>query len=136
MTKCDKPLPNPTVETKPFWEYCKKHELRMQKCIDCSYIRNPASIICPKCHSMQAKWVKLSGRGKVFSFVIVHYVWDKAFANDVPYATASIELEEGPRMVSNITGCKMEDIKINMPVEVYFEDVTDAFALPKFKPRV
>ena len=62
-------------------------------------------------------------------------MYDKAFANDIPYAAASIELEEGPRIMSNIVGGKLEDIKIDMPVEVYFEDVTDEFALPKFKPR-
>lgn len=136
MTEPEKPLPNPTVDTQPFWYYCKKHELRMQKCSRCGYIRYPPSIVCPKCHYMEAEWVRLSGRGEVFSFTICHYVFDKAFANDIPYALATIELEEGPRMISNIIGCKLEDIRIGMLVEVDFEDVTDEFALPKFKPRV
>lgn len=136
MAKYEKPLPNPTADVKPFWDYCKKRELRMQKCCQCGYIRYPPSIVCPKCHFTEDEWVKLSGRGKVFSFVIVHYMYDKAFARDMPYAIASIELEEEPRLMSNIVGCKLEDIKINMPVEVYFEDITDEFALPKFRPRV
>ncbi|MBI2979535.1 MAG: Zn-ribbon domain-containing OB-fold protein [Chloroflexi bacterium] len=131
-----KPLPDPTIETKPFWDYCKKHELRMQKCAQCGHIRFPPGIVCPKCHSMEAEWVKLSGKGKIFSFVIFHYVYNKAFKDDVPYASASIELDEGPRMMSNIIGCKLEDIKINMPVEVHFEDITGEFALPKFKPEL
>ncbi|MBI4187985.1 MAG: Zn-ribbon domain-containing OB-fold protein [Chloroflexi bacterium] len=135
MTMYTKPLPDPTIETKPFWDYCKKHELRMQKCVQCGHIRFPPGIVCPKCHSMESDWVKLSGKGKVFSFVIFHYVYNKAFKDEVPYASAAIELDEGPRMMSNITGCKLEDIKINMPVEVYFEDITGEFALPKFKPR-
>ncbi len=136
MTSHEKPLPMPTAEVKPFWDYCKKHELRMQKCTKCSYIRYPVSIICPRCQSMEAEWVKLSGRGKVFSFAIVNYLYNKAFANDIPYAVASIELEEGPRMISNITGTKLEDIKVDMPVEVYFEDINNEFALPKFRQRV
>jgi len=135
MTKYEKPLPNPTVETRPFWDYCKKHELRMQKCTQCGYIRYPPSIICPKCQFIEAEWTKLSGRGKVYSFVIFHYLYDKTFANDIPYAVASIELEEGPRMMSNIIGCKLDEIRVDMPVEVYFEDISDEFALPKFKPR-
>jgi len=135
MAESEKPLPLPTIDTQPFWDYCKKHELRMQKCSQCGYIRYPPSIVCPKCHYMEAEWVRLSGRGKVFSFVICHYVYDKAFANDIPYAVASIELEEGPRMISNIIGCKLEEIKVGMPVEVDFEDVANEFALPKFKPR-
>ena len=79
--------------------------------------------------------MKLSGKGKVFIFVVFHYVYDKTFSDDIPYAAASIELEEGSRMMSNIIGCSLEDIKIDMPVEVHFEDVGEEFALPKFKPR-
>jgi len=136
MVTYEKPLPFPGVETQPFWDYCKKHELRMQKCSQCGFIRYPPSNVCPNCHSLEeAEWAKLSGRGKVYSFVIFHYTYDKAFANEIPYAVASIELEEGPRMMSNITGINLEEIKVDMPVEVYFEDITDEFALPKFKPR-
>ena len=135
MTDYKKPVPIPTAEQKPFWEYCRKHELRMQKCPWCGYIRHPASIICPDCQSSaEAEWVKLSGKGKVFSFVIFQYAYSKTFANDIPYAVASIELEEGPRMMGNIIGCKAQNIKIGIPVEVHFEDITDEFTLPKFKP--
>lgn len=134
MLTYEKPLPSPTPDTQPFWDYCKKHELRMQKCVQCGHIRYPPGIVCPKCHSMEAEWVKLSGKGKVFSFVVFHYVYNKAFSDDVPYVAASIELEEGPRMMSNITGCKPDEVKVNMPVELYFEDISDDFALPKFKP--
>jgi uncharacterized OB-fold protein len=136
MIKYDKPLPVPTPESKPFWDYCKQHELRMQKCTQCGHIRNPEAEVCPHCQSRKFDWAKLSGRGKVYSFGIVHYVYNPAFAKDIPYVVASIELEEGPRMLSNITGCKPEDVKINQPVVVYFEDVTEEFALPKFKPAI
>ena len=134
MTQYNKPLPAPNIDTKPFWDFCKKHELRMQKCSDCGHIRFPQSIICPKCHSLEADWVKLSGKGKVYSYTVYHYLYHKSFADDIPYVTASIELEEGPRMMSNITGCKPEDVTIGMPVELYFEDVGEDYALPKFKP--
>ena len=135
MTDYKKPLPISTVEQEPFWEYCRKHELRMQKCPDCGYIRFPSSIICPNCHSMaEAEWVRLSGKGKVFSFVTFRYAYNKTFAEDIPYAIASVELEEGPRMMSDIVGCSIEDIKVGMPLEVYFDDVTDGVTLPKFKP--
>ena len=79
--------------------------------------------------------MKLSGRGKVYSFTVFHHIYNKTFTSDIPYNVASVELEEGPRIMSNIIGCKLDDIKIDMPVEVYFEDITDEFALPKFKPR-
>jgi uncharacterized OB-fold protein len=134
MSSYEKPLPNPNTESRPFWEYCKKHELRMQKCNDCGYIRYPPSIVCPRCHSIEAEWVKLTGKGKVASFVIFHHVYNKAFANDIPYVAASIELEEGPRILSNIIDSKPEDVKLDMPVEVKFEDITDEYTLYKFKP--
>ena len=134
-TKHEKPLPQPSADTEPFWDYCKKHELRMQKCSQCGHVRYPPGIICPKCSSLEAEWAKLSGKGEVFSYSVFHYVYNKAFSDNVPYVAASIELEEGPRMLSNVTGCKPEDVKIGMPVEVYFEDVADKFTLPKFKAR-
>ena len=135
MAKYEKPLPGPTFDTQPFWDYCKKHELRLQKCTNCGYVRFPPGVTCPKCQSMEAEWVKLSGKGKVFTFTVFHHIYNKSFTDDIPYDVASVELEEGPRIMSNIIGCKLEDIKIGMPVEVYFEDITDEFTLPKFKPR-
>lgn len=135
MNTIEKPLPHYILDQKPFWEYCKKHELRMQKCPDCGFIRYPSSIICPDCHSLkEAEWTKLSGKGKVFSFVVFDYVYHAAFAGDIPYAVGSIELEEGPRMLATIIGCKPEDVKVEMPVEVVFEDINEEFALPKFRP--
>lgn len=133
-TTYDKPLPVINEDNKPYWEYCKKHELRMQKCSSCGHIRFPVSIICPRCHSLEAEWTKLSGKGKVYSYVIYRMAYHPAYKNDIPYAVAIIELEEGPRMESNVTGCKPDDIKIDMPVEVYFDDVTADVSLPKFKP--
>jgi len=136
MAGYEKPLPNLNESTGPFWDYCKKRELRMQKCAQCGHLRYPPSIICPKCHSMEAEWARLSGKGKVYSFAVFHQVYHKGFANDIPYAVAIIELDEGPRMLSNVSGRKPEDLTIDMPVEVYFEDVTEEFALPKFRPAM
>ena len=134
MTTYEKPLPPVDEDTAPFWEYCKKHELRMQKCTQCGHVRYPPGVVCPQCHSMEAEWTKLSGKGKIYTFCIYHQIYHEAYSKDVPYAVATIHLDEGPRMLSNIVGCKLEDIKVDMPVEVYFEDVTDGFTLPKFKP--
>lgn len=129
-----KPLPLINEETKPYWEYCKKHELRMQRCSECGYIRFPISILCTRCHSMASEWVKLSGKGSVYSYTIYRVAYHPAFKDEIPYVLAIIQLEEGPRMESNIVGCKPEYVSIEMPVEVSFEDVTDEVSLPKFKP--
>jgi len=134
MTVHDKPLPVIDVENAPYWEYCKKHELRFQKCSVCGHIRSRISAICPECNSMESEWTKLSGKGRIFSFIIYRRAFHPAYENDIPYCVAIIELDEGPRMQSNITDCDIEAIEIEMPVEVYFDDVNEDISLPKFRP--
>ena len=128
-----KPLPVLDEDTKPFWDYCKQHELRVQKCVKCGKLRYPVSSICPNCLHMDSEWVKVSGRGHVFSFIIVRRRYP-GFAADLPYTVAIIETEEGIRLLSNVIGCRPEEVQISMPVEVMFEDVSPEFAVPKFKP--
>lgn len=134
MAGYNKPLPLVNEENKPFWEYCKKHELRMQKCTRCGHIRFPVSILCPGCHSLDSQWVKLSGKGSIYSFTVYRVAYHPAFEDDIPYVLAIIQLAEGPRMESNIVGCPPEDVRIEMPVEVAFDDITSEISLPKFKP--
>jgi uncharacterized protein len=129
-----KPLPGIDEDNKPFWDYCKKHELRMQKCLKCEKLFYPPNAMCPHCMHMQSEWVKLSGKGKVFSFIIVRRASHPGFAKEGPYVVAIIETAEGQRLTSNVVGCKPEDVRIDMPVEVFFEDVTNEISLPKFKP--
>lgn len=134
MPDYNKPLPVIDEETRSFWEYCKKHELRMQKCKRCGHIRYPISILCPRCSSLEAKWTPLSGKGTIYSFTIYRVAYHPAFKGDIPYVVAIIQLAEGPRMESNVIGCKVEDVRVEMPVKVSFEDVTDQVTLPKFMP--
>jgi len=126
--------PVPTEDSEPYWEYCAKQELRMQKCKKCGHVRFPPSVICPKCWSMEHEWVRLSGRGKVYTWVVFHHAFYPGFADDVPYNTAIVRLEEGPFMHTNIVECENNDIYINMPVKVVFEKIDDEITLPKFKP--
>ncbi len=129
-----RPLPYSTPETRPFWGYAKQHELRMQKCLDCGHIRWPAGMFCPKCLSDKSEWVKLSGKGSVYTFGITHYIYDKWYTDKVPYVVAVIELAEGPHMMGNVTGYKHENIKVGSPVEVYFDDANEEFSLPTWRP--
>lgn len=130
-----KPIPTLTEDSKPYWEGCKRHELLIQRCEDCGHYRFPPSGLCPKCMSMKTQWARVSGRGKVYSWTIFHYLYHPAFSQDIPYNVAIVELDEGPRMHTNIVGCSNEDIYIDMPVEVVFEDISQEIALPKFRPR-
>ena len=129
-----KPLPIPSELSAPFWDACRRHELVLQRCRGCGAFRFPPAVLCPECLSEVAEWRGVSGKGKVFSFVIFRRVYHPAFEADLPYTVALVELEEGPRLISNIVGCPPERVACDMRVEVVFEDVTPEATLPKFRP--
>ncbi len=132
-----KPTPSLDPEIAPFWEAIKKHEFKLMRCKKCGAWYFPAAYC--RFHENEPlfgnmEWTNASGKGKVFAFNITHRVLHPTFADDIPYVFALIELDEGPMFGSNIIGCAPEAVKIGMPVEVVYEDVTDEFAIPKFKP--
>ncbi len=134
MSQWNKFKPVPTEDTEPYWKYCAKGELRMQKCQECGHVRFPASVLCPKCLSEENEWVKLSGKGRVFSKAIFHQLYYPGFEDEIPYNTAIIELEEGPRLHTNILECENSEIVIGMPVSVIFKKIDDQISLPMFTP--
>lgn len=135
MSEYTKPLPTITDENHPFWEGCRQGTLRMQKCGDCGHIRYPISHVCPKCLSYKFEWTDLSGRGEVFSYVVFYQLYNKAFEQDIPYNVALVQLDEGPRMYSNIVDADNDSVKVGDKVEVAFDPVTPEVTIPRFKPR-
>jgi uncharacterized OB-fold protein len=84
--------------------------------------------------SENLEWVKASGRGQVLTFTIVRRAVSEAYAADVPYVVALIQLDEGPKMMSNVVQCDPETLKIGSPVQVVFEDWSEEFSIPQFRP--
>ena len=134
MSDYKKPIPAITAEMQPFFDAAKRHELVVQRCAQCGKHRFPAREICSSCLSRDATWERVSGRGHIFSYNVMHQVYHPGFASEVPYAVVVVELDEGARMISNLVGVALQDIKIGMPVQVVFEAVTAEVTLPKFKP--
>ncbi|MCX8073350.1 MAG: Zn-ribbon domain-containing OB-fold protein [Candidatus Binatia bacterium] len=134
MFTLEKPLPRGTEDTAPFWEAALRGQLCMQQCHACGHIRFPPAFLCPRCQSENFSWVPLSGKGRVYSWVIVHQSQYPAFNADVPYNVALVELDEGPRLHTQLVECSAEEIYVGMPVEVVFDKVRDDVALPKFRP--
>ena len=130
----DKFLPHPTPETAPFWQGCHDHKLLLQYCTACGKHQFYPRLICANCMSEQLEWREASGRGTVATYTIVTRAVSPAYAADVPYVIALIELEEGPRMMSNVIGCDVESVKSGIAVEVVFEDWTTEITVPKFRP--
>ena len=134
MTQYNKPLPEVTILTDPFWEGTKQHELRLQLCDDCPAYRFTPKDVCPACASVNATWTAVSGAGTVYSYSVVHRGPGPAFQEDAPYIVVLVDLAEGPRILSHMTECEPDDMKIGMPVNVVFEDVTPEVTLYKFRP--
>jgi uncharacterized OB-fold protein len=131
-----KPLPTPSPETKRFWDGCKKHELWIPFCRSCeAYYWHPRDF-CPNCFSWDTEWRMASGRGAIYTFAIQYRAWHPGWADDVPYVTALVDLEEGPRIYTTIVDVEADPkhVRCGMPVEVVFEDVSDDISLPKFRP--
>jgi uncharacterized OB-fold protein len=129
-----KPLPKPAPESVPYWEAAKEHQLKLPRCHSCQKFWFPPSKSCPHCLSGDFSFQAVSGRGKVYSFVTFHRVYHPAFAGEVPYVVALVELEEGPRLLSNIVGVKPEAVSCDMAVKVVFDDVAGDVSVPKFTP--
>lgn len=129
-----KPVPQPTPETRPFWEGCKAHRLLLQCCDDCGHLQLYPRSLCANCHRDHLSWKESGGTGTVYSYSVVRRAPTKAFKADVPYVVAVIELAEGVRVMANVTGCPVENVVIGLPVKVVFDDVTDEISLPKFTP--
>ncbi len=128
-----KPLPLMQGLSEEFYHWCKRHELRFQRCIECGAWRHVPREMCAECGSWRWEWVRSSGRGKVFTWTVAARPMHPAFQADVPYAPVVVEMDEGVRLLSEVVDCPPEELEISMPVEVVFEDVTPEVALPKFR---
>lgn len=131
-----KPIPMVTPENERYWQGCKQHEIWLRYCNPCAKPYFYPRDICPDCGSRDVTWKQMSGRGSVHTFAIVTRAPTPAFAEDAPFVTTIVELEEGPRMPSILTGVDPDPnkVKVGMPVQVTFDDITEEISLPKFRP--
>lgn len=127
-----KPLPHPDAETAPFWQAANRGELVVQRCDGCGHAQLYPRLYCTRCHAAALSWTPATGEATVHSYTVVRRAPSPAFAGDVPYVVALVDLAEGPRLMTNVVGCDPEDVRIGMPVRVVFDG--DEQALPKFRP--
>jgi uncharacterized OB-fold protein len=129
-----RPAPPATELTEPFWAGGLSGELRLQQCANCGHIRYPISTVCPVCWSADCHWTPLSGRGTVQSHIVFERAYHEAWADQVPYVVALIELDEGPVLVSNVVGVQPSAVRVGQPVTVTFARRSATAALPQFTP--
>ena len=128
-----RPLPGISDDTRFFWDGARAGKLLIQRCKGCGELRHPPGPVCPSCHSFEWDTVESSGRGTVYSFVVMHYPEVPPF--DHPNPIVLVELEEGTRLISQILGVKPGDVKIGQAVQVEFNSFNDGeLVLPQFRP--
>ncbi|MFE9562721.1 bifunctional MaoC family dehydratase N-terminal/OB-fold nucleic acid binding domain-containing protein [Streptomyces sp. NPDC006487] len=125
--------PRPVInrDNRGFWDGVREHKLLIQRCTACATLRFPWLPGCNTCGSADWDTVEASGAGTVFSYVVMHHPPFPAF--DPPYAVALVELAEGVRMVSNITGVPYDKVRIGLPVRLEFLRVDEELELPVFR---
>ena len=133
MIEYKKQLPLITSADKAFWEAAKRHELLAYRCLNCGAYYSVV-IDCVKCSAPRMEWVKVSGKGKIYTYTVYYQIYNPAWKEDIPYNAAWVQLDEGPLILTNIVGVKNEDLRVGLPVEVTYDDVTEEVTLPKFKP--
>jgi hypothetical protein len=132
--KFSRPVPQLTPESAAYWHAAADGRLTVGYCRTCTKVHHYPQAVCPFCWSSDVELKTASGRGKVNSFVVVHQTAVEGFGKHTPYVTAYVELEEGPSLVTNIVGCDVNSVSINMPVQVTFDKVADDVAVPVFEP--
>jgi uncharacterized OB-fold protein len=133
----ERPLPHPiTPEAKPYWDGARNGKLMIPKCQACEKTFLYPRVLCPFCASRDISWVQASGRGRLYSFEIAHQILNKAFKVKTPVILAMVELEEGPRMLTNLVNVAPDPraLRCDMPVEVVFEQLSAEISLPMFQP--
>lgn len=132
-----RPVPRIDDDSRPYWEGARRHELVILRCQECAHFIHYPRRECPKCGSTRIAPARVSGRGVVHSYTVTHHKGAPGFADATPYVVVLVELEEqeGLRVIANLRGCRPEDARVGMPVEVVFEDVSPEISLPQFQLR-
>jgi len=125
-----KPLPHPTVDTKPYWDGLHEGKLKLQACGDCGKLRHYPRPVCDACWSMAVTWVEASGRRQVHSWTVTHHAFHPGFKAELPYALVTVDLVEGVRVNVRLRGLEPGELRVGLPVKIGFERVTEEVTLP------
>ena len=134
MPAWKKPLPVESGETKPFWEACREGRFLIQRCRTCGKYQYHYKGFCSHCWTGEIEDVAASGRGKVWSYTVVHRTRMPGFQEEVPYVVALVELDEGVKVVSNIINCAPERVNIGLSVQLTFVRADATWTIPMFEP--
>ncbi|MBM0205686.1 Zn-ribbon domain-containing OB-fold protein [Micromonospora sp. STR1s_5] len=135
MTRAEFPAPTPTALTKPFWDGCQQGRLLVQRCRECGHRRFYPTAACPRCASSSDEWEEMSGKGKLYSWTVVHRSVDPSWASIVPFVSGIVELDghAGLLLPGLVTDVVPSAVRADMELEVWF-DRSGPIALPRWRP--
>ncbi|MGI9594725.1 MAG: Zn-ribbon domain-containing OB-fold protein [Acidimicrobiales bacterium] len=138
MAEIEHPLPNASWETRGYWEGAGRGEIVLQRCLSCGTVQHKPRGVCVTCLDGDIEHFVAGGRGTVYTFTVTNQNQAKGFAEACPYVMAYVDLEEGPRLLTNIVDCEPDSVEIGMAVIANFataeRDDGEAFAVPRFSP--
>lgn len=132
--EADRYLPTIYPDEQPLWDGFKEHEIRLQVCNQDGRPWYPIGPVCPRCLSDEYTWTAMSGRGVVSTYVIFHKAWATWLAKRTPYAVVQVELDEGPRLTTNLLGLPADQVRIGLEVQAVYEPVSPDVVLLQFEP--
>jgi len=127
------PTPVPDRYTQPYWDGLREERVMLPQCRACGHVQMPMGPCCAACLAEDFAWERMSGRGTVWSHITYHHAFHPAFADKLPYNVALVELEEGPRLISNVIGIDPEAVRDGMPVIAAFTPEAGVTLL-RFRP--
>ena len=127
-------LPTPDFETQPFWDGCKEGRFLLQHCNACDSDYFYPRPFCPKCWSTDVAWKEAGGGATLYTYSVVRQNDLPPFPDRVPYVAAVVQLDEGPRVMTNVEGCEFDDLEIGMALRVGFRAISDDVTIPVFEP--
>ena len=127
-----KPVPEPSRDSQPYWDALHEGRLVIQQCAACGKLRHYPRPVCDACYSMETAWRQVSGRGTLHSWTVAHHPFHPGFKGELPYVLATVDLEEGVRMIAQLRGVALDELKVGLRVAVAFERATDTLTLPVF----
>lgn len=127
-------LPIIYPEERPYWDGLRQRTLVLPRCKACGQAWYPLGPACPSCFAIAFDWSPMAGTGVLHNYVVYHKAFAPWLEKRVPYAVVQVELDEGPRLTTNLIDCPIDAVKIGMRVETAFEDITDEITLLQFRP--
>lgn len=131
----NKPVPERTPESGPYWEGLSRRKLMLQCCADCGRVRHYPRPMCDACHSMAADWIEASGDARVHSWTVAHHAFHPAFREELPCVLVTADLPEGPRLLAQLRGADAESLRPGLPLRVDFEGNGEGLTLPVLRVR-